>query len=222
MEKVSAVIPVKGNSSRVPGKNILPFADSNLLVNKIRQLQSAEGVCEILVSSDSDIMLEMAVNEGARAEKRPADLADESRPFGDLVEHVCGLMKYGHLMWAPVTSPCLDGKFYANTVMAYFEGLNNDYDSLTTVLPFNHFIMDEKGPYNFNPDKAVTNSQDLPKWHLWTCGCSIISKKLALQKRYIFGAKPYRVIITPYQAIDIDTQYDYELAKAMWKIYNDK
>ena len=34
-KKISAIIPVKANSSRLPGKNILPFGKSNLLLHKI-------------------------------------------------------------------------------------------------------------------------------------------------------------------------------------------
>lgn len=36
---ITAVVPVKANSSRLPGKNTLPFGNSNLLVNKIEQLK---------------------------------------------------------------------------------------------------------------------------------------------------------------------------------------
>lgn len=40
--KITAVIPVKGDSSRLKNKNILPFAESNLLIHKIRQLKQVE------------------------------------------------------------------------------------------------------------------------------------------------------------------------------------
>ena len=53
MEKsITAVIPVKAKSTRLPGKNILPFADSNLLIHKIRQLKQVESISDIVVSSD--------------------------------------------------------------------------------------------------------------------------------------------------------------------------
>ena len=61
---ITAIIPVKANSSRLPGKNILPFGNSNLLVHKIEQLKQVEEITDIIVSSDSDIMLEMAENAG--------------------------------------------------------------------------------------------------------------------------------------------------------------
>jgi CMP-N-acetylneuraminic acid synthetase len=214
---ITAVIPVKGNSSRVPGKNIKPFADSNLLVNKIRQLKKS-GVEEILVSSDSDIMLEMARKEGVRAEKRPEDLANESRPFGDLVMHVTELMKGNHLMWTPVTSPTLDGDFYRLAMQVYLEKIEEDFDSFTTVEDFKHFLIDKTGkPFNFDPMAAITNSQQLPEMYKWTCGCSIINKELARKYRYIFGVMPYCYEVTQYQGIDIDTELDYLMAKAVYE-----
>lgn len=218
--KITAIIPVKGNSSRVPGKNILPFANTNLLINKIHQLKES-GVYEILVSSDSDVMLDMAKAESVRAEKRPDDLANESRPFGDLVIHVSELMTGSHLMWAPVTSPTLDGAFYKNAMSLYEANLKNGYDSLTTVEDFKHFLIEKNGkPYNFNPDAAVTNSQQLPEMYKWTCGCSIIPVELARKYRFIFGKHPYCLEVSQYYGIDIDTEYDYRMAKAIYDMEN--
>lgn len=34
--KYTAIIPVRAGLRRLPNKNILPFGDSNLLINKIR------------------------------------------------------------------------------------------------------------------------------------------------------------------------------------------
>ena len=42
-DKITAVVPVKGNSTRLPNKNILPFGDSNLLQHKIEQLKQVKG-----------------------------------------------------------------------------------------------------------------------------------------------------------------------------------
>ena len=81
METITAVVPVKKNSSRLPNKNILPFGDSNLLVHKIRQLKQIEAVNQIIVSSDSEEMLKMAEREGVIPLLRPKQYADESLPI---------------------------------------------------------------------------------------------------------------------------------------------
>ena len=41
---ITAVVPVKANSSRLPGKNILPFGNSNLLLHKIEQLKQVDEI----------------------------------------------------------------------------------------------------------------------------------------------------------------------------------
>jgi len=219
---ITAIIPVKGSSSRLPGKNILPFGSGNLLTHKISQLKQVPLIDDILVSSDSEEMLRIASSENVRTIKRPDDLANESRPFGDLIVYITGLLRTETLMWTPVTSPTLDEEFYKKAISKYYEVIENNYDSFTTVTPFKHFLFDKGKPFNFDPDNAITNSQDLPKWDLWTCGCSIISVKLAYEKKFIFGSVPYCFEVSAYQALDIDTKFDYEVAKAMWEIYHDK
>jgi N-acylneuraminate cytidylyltransferase len=219
---ITAFIPVKGNSSRLPGKNILPFGDSNLLTHKIRQLQKVKQVTEIFVSSDSDEMLEIAEADGVTAVKRPADLSDESRPFGDLVEYAVTNIKGDHLMWTPVTSPIVDEGDYTALIDRYYSNFTEDYDSLTTVTKFKHFLLDDAGPLNFAPDKALTNSQDIPTWYMCTFGCSVISAELAVKYRYIFGNKPFRYVVSPYKGLDIDTPFDYLVTKLLWEYNNAK
>ena len=68
---ITAIVPVKGNSTRLPNKNILPFGDSNLLLHKLDQLKQVKEITDIVVSSDSDEMLEMAEKAGVTAMKRP-------------------------------------------------------------------------------------------------------------------------------------------------------
>lgn len=48
--KFTAVIPVKANSSRLPGKNIKPFGNENLLTRKIRQVKASNIADRIIVS----------------------------------------------------------------------------------------------------------------------------------------------------------------------------
>ena len=60
MNKFTAVIPVKKTSSRLPGKNLKAFGDENLLSRKIRQVKQSQIADRIVVSSNSEEMLEIA------------------------------------------------------------------------------------------------------------------------------------------------------------------
>jgi N-acylneuraminate cytidylyltransferase len=41
-DSITAIIPVREGSRRLKNKNIAPFAGSNLLVNKIKQLKEVQ------------------------------------------------------------------------------------------------------------------------------------------------------------------------------------
>ncbi|MDO4189797.1 MAG: acylneuraminate cytidylyltransferase family protein [Lachnospiraceae bacterium] len=213
---ISAVIPVKGSSSRLENKNILPFADSNLLVHKIRQLKKVDYLSEIIVSSDSDIMLEMAETEGVRAVKRPKKYADESQPFGVFLEYICDIIKGEHLMWACCTSPIVDTDLYKKAIDTYEDALTKGFDSLITVLPYQHFLLDEHGPMNFSRGLKHVNSQDLPRYYNFTNGIILSEKKNVQVWKYHFGPNVYKLEVSQPEAIDIDTYWDYVIAKAFY------
>ncbi len=212
---ISAVIPVKANSSRLPNKNILPFGASNLLVNKINYLKKTAGLREIIVSSDSDIMLEMAQNNGAIAIKRPYSLADESRPFSDFLDYISEIVQGEHLMWSCCTSPFADDILFNKAINLYFDKLKEGFDSLITVLPFQHFLLDKNGPLNFKTGKEHCNSQDLPVYEIFTNGVILAPVESVKKWHYHFGVNPYRMRVTPKEAIDIDTEFDYLFAKSL-------
>ena len=146
---ITAVIPVKGNSTRLPNKNILPFGDSNLLQHKIEQLKQVKGLHEIIVSSDSDEMLAIGEKCGVKAIKRPTKYADESVPFGMFLEYLCDTIEGAHLLYACATSPCVEPYLYEKAINVYFEKLQEGYDSLITESPYQTYMMDDNGPKNF-------------------------------------------------------------------------
>ena len=82
---ITAIIPVREGSRRLKNKNVAPFAGTNLLINKINQLKQVKEITNIVVSSDSDNMLEMARLQGVSTHKRAVEFCDEkSKTFGDM------------------------------------------------------------------------------------------------------------------------------------------
>ena len=58
--KITAVIPIRKGSQRVVGKNLRPFAGSNLLKIKIENLKRVKSIDEIIVNTDSEEAIEIA------------------------------------------------------------------------------------------------------------------------------------------------------------------
>lgn len=215
---ISAIIPVKGNSTRLENKNILPFANSNLLIHKIRQLKQVKGVTDIIVSSDSDEMLEMGESEGVRAIKRPMQYADESVPFGMFLEYISETMPNEHILWACATSPLVEAYLYEKAIQTYFKKLEEGFDSLITCCPYQTYLLDEKGPLNFSMGLEHKNSEQLPLLYHFTNGINLAPKIKLKEWHYNYGPKAYRLLINKKEAADIDDVYDYECAKAMYSM----
>ncbi len=221
MEKtITAIVPVKGNSSRLPNKNILPFGDSNLLLHKIEQLKKVKGITNIIVSSDSNRMLQMAEDAGVQAWKRPQKYADESVPFGRFLDYLCEVLPNEHILWACVTSPLVESELYEKAIQLYFEKLKEGFDSLITCLPCQSYYMDEKGPINFKMGLEHVNSEKLQPIYHFTNGINIAPKSKIAEWHYNYGPNAYRLMVNKRQAVDIDDIYDYECAKAMLNMEN--
>lgn len=214
-KSLTAVVPVKAHSSRLPGKNLLPFGGTNLLLHKIEQLKQVEEVDDIVVSSDSDEMLKMAEEAGVTALKRPKEYADESVPFGMFLEYLSNILPNDHVMWACVTSPLVEPWLYRRAIKLYFEGLEGEFDSLITVEPMRTYFMDEDGPLNFETGLAHKNSERLNPVYHFTNGINIAPKKKLAEWHYNYGSNPYRLMVGKREAVDIDDAYDYACALAM-------
>ena len=98
---ITAVIPVREGSRRLKNKNIAPFAGTNLLINKINQLKQVDEITDIVVSSDSDLMLAMASSQGVKTHKRAPEFCEEkTKTFGEVVAHICESVPGNDMHWS--------------------------------------------------------------------------------------------------------------------------
>lgn len=213
-ERITAIIPAKAMSGRLPHKNTLPFGESNLLVHKIRQLKQVDAIKEIIVSSEDDEILAMAEAEGVRAIKRPYEFSAETKPFQDFLYYIVGEATEDHVMWACCTSPMVDVETYNRGCKTYFEKLKEGYDSLITVMEYHHYLLDkDMKPYTFKWGPDHRNSQDLDKLYFFTDGIQLAPKASMREWHYYFGHKPYGMEVDLKTSTDVDTIYDYLLGR---------
>jgi N-acylneuraminate cytidylyltransferase len=214
---VVAVIPVRAGSRRLPNKNILPFGDTNLLVHKIRQLKMVPAIDHVVVSSDSDIMLSMAQNEGVLTHKRAPEYCDEkTKTFNEVVRNVAENVSDDILMWAPCVCPLTTVDSYTLALKIFGEKVlkAKEYDSVISGKKFKEYLFDEQGPVNWNPEHHVP-SQQLPEWKTIINGFYIASRSDMIKWSYLYGKNPYVYILDKKEAVDIDDAEDFAIAKAL-------
>lgn len=220
--KVSAVIPAKRDSERLPRKNSMIFSNSTLIGHKIKKLQECSEIDEIIVGSNCDEILKHIEELGAIPVKRPDEACDESvcsanKMIGDL----CGRIKTDVVVWTHCTNPNISPSTYDHAVETFLN--NRNYDSLISVdLVQEHFWMTtNKGmPYPVYHDPYHGEHQlakDLPMLYKQNGAFFIQSHKNALENSYFYGKNPQLFLIDPNESTDINTETDFKIAELLAK-----
>ena len=108
--KMLAIIPARGGSKGVPGKNFRPLHGKPLLAYSIEAARHC-AADRIVVSTDSPELAEIATRYGAEVPfLRPAELAGDNADLGQVVDHARLTLTYSgyfpdaHIVLVP-TSP---------------------------------------------------------------------------------------------------------------------
>ena len=218
--KITALIAVKANSDRVENKNIRPFADSNLLEIKLKQLQSLDIFDEVIVSSESDEVLSMCESFNVTLHKRDSFYATSEVPMSDVYEYLAKIVKTEYIAWIPVTNPLVDGQIYKNAVTSFKSMDHKVHDSLLSVSDVQEYLYHNDKPLNFTLD-PWQRSQDLIGTFAINFAINILSKKNMINLRSTVGRKPYFFTIDKSMAIDIDYMEDFILAEILYKLKRD-
>jgi N-acylneuraminate cytidylyltransferase len=207
MGKITAIIPVRAGSRRLPNKNILPFGDSNLLVHKIRQLKSVKYIDNIVVSTDSQEMIEMAKRENVDYQLRP-------------IEYIAKNIDTDILIWAPCVCPIVAPETYTSAIEKFLN-LSPEYDGVVSAKLLKEYIYGENSPVNFTVAHHVP-SQLLPNWHIIVNGFFIANKCDMINWKFVYGKKPYLYEVSKYEAIDIDDKLDFKFAQIAYDVVREK
>lgn len=212
---ITAIIPVREGSRRLKNKNIAPFAGTNLLINKINQLKHVKEIDNIVVSSDSDLMLAMAESQGVLTHKRAAEFCDEkTKTFGEVVAHICANVEGDDILWATCTAPLVFPKNYKEAIALYYKALADGFDSLVSMEVFRRYVWDDKGPINYELGIKHVPSQQLPPLYFVTDGILLAPRTKMIEWKYFHGRNPYRYILDKRTSIDIDDGLDLACARA--------
>jgi len=86
--RVLAVIPARGGSKGIPGKNVALLAGKPLLVHSIEVARSVPAVTGVVVSTDDDVIASTARHAGAEVVTRPAEISGDDASSETALLHV--------------------------------------------------------------------------------------------------------------------------------------
>ncbi len=210
-----AIIMVRSGSTRVPNKNIRPFAGTNLLTIKVEQLKRIKELDGVIVNSNDDEMLSIAKELGVETVKRDPYYASNSVSINDVYKNLAENCDADYILHCTVTNPLLEDKTIHKVIEKFFE-LEGEYKSVNTANLVKDFLWLDGKPINYDVSK-MPKSQDLPDIMALNFAANMISRKDMIESRNVISSKPYLMAIDDIEATDIDYEVDFFKAEYFYK-----
>lgn len=224
-----AVIPARGGSKGLPGKNIKLLNGKPLIAYTIEAALKSKFIDRVIVSTDDKKIAEVAFKYGAEVPfLRPKELSeDNSKSIDNFIYTIDKLNKYNNRIQSFIvlqpTSPLRKSKHIDEAISLF-----NKKDALSVIsvvqsqIPLNwHKKILNSGVLVDYFENCVNNQnrQEGEKVYLPN-GAIYIFNFLALKKNYnYYNEKTYPYIMNEVDSVDIDTLLDFKLAELLIKGY---
>lgn len=218
--KIKALLPMKGNSERVPNKNMRDFDGVPLYHAVVKSLLGSKYIECVVINTDSEIIEKDAketFGDKIIIINRPIEIQGDFVSMNDIIAYDLSKLEGEHFLQTHSTNPLLKSETIDRAVEKYFDGLEN-FDSVFGVTKVQTRFYDKNAKaINHNPNELL-RTQDLEPMYEENSNFYIFSKdsfKNVGEKR--IGLKPQIFEVNKLEAVDIDEPEDFILAELLYK-----
>lgn len=224
--RVLAIIPARGGSKGVPGKNIKILGGKTLINHAIDCAKNSNKVNKIVITTDAEEIAKVAQEEDIQIIKRPKEMANDFSNVTEAVRHVLDSIKeedYDILVLLQPTAPLRTGR-QLDEIISMFE-LDSDLEGVISVIPTQDvhparmYNVEMDGTMNsFLKNGETLRRQDLnPVYYRNGCFYAIRKTAFLAQNSFMPNHKKAYVMDSNW-LVNIDNQRDFALATVL---YND-
>lgn len=216
MTNTVAIVPMRHNSERVPGKNYRSLAGIPLYHHVVRTLSEVSEIDSIVVDTDSDFIIEDCAKHFPRVKLlvRPEHLRDGNIAMNDVLRNTLDQIHADVVVQTHSTNPFLKPKT-VSAALRFFGRSSRDFDSLFSVTRLQARLWDaESRPVNHDPSMLL-RTQDLPPIFIENSCFFIFTPELLRERGNRIGARPHMFEMSALEAVDIDTEEDFALASTI-------
>lgn len=210
--KTVALVPIRLNNRRLPGKNLKPFTNGRPLCHYIfaTLLEMPELAGVYAYCSDPAIVAYLP--EGVTWLRRDPSMDRDTPPIiGDVARSFAELVEADQYLLTHATAPFIRASSIRRALAAVAAG---DHDSAFAVVKKSTFVWYQGQPLNFGPGEIV-RTQDLTPVYEETSGFYLYGRQPALRGLRV-GDRPKYIEISAIEAVDIDEPVDFEIADAIF------
>lgn len=211
--QITAVIPVRSGSTRCKHKNIRNFGDTNLLKLKIETLKKVKSIDKILVSSNCDIMLNIAKDMGVDNHKRDEEYCTSNCSGSKFMVNLAEQVSTEYFLYSTCVTPLASYHLVEQCIDQLY--MLQNYDSVVLANFSKNFIWDINKPINYDLDNAPP-SQELPEYYIPNFACCLIQTDKVIKYKNVIGKKPYFIETDVVSGLDVDESSDFITAELLY------
>lgn len=207
---ISAIVPIKLNSRRLPNKNFLLLGEKPLCRYIFETLSDIPIINDTFCYTSQAQVLSFLPNSVQLLPRQPrldGDNIEANELFLDAISRI----ESDIILICHATSPFVEKKSIVSALNILLSG---EYDSVFSARSFKSYAWYQDKPLNYNPF-SMRQTQSLDPVYIETSGFYMFWKKDYMQTNSRIGSNPYMYILDEREAIDIDYPEDFALAKRL-------
>ncbi|MEH6587172.1 MAG: acylneuraminate cytidylyltransferase family protein [Halioglobus sp.] len=219
MTKIVALLPMKANSERVPGKNFRHFVNKPLFRWILDSLLAVPDIDLVVVNTDArDILAQNGLTGSNRVvirDRSPEICGDHVSMNKVIADDLANISADTYLM-THTTNPLLSSRTIDSALQQYLgDAASGNVDSLFTVNKIQtRFYREDGSAVNHDPDHLV-RTQDLEPWYEENSNLYIFSKESFSATNARIGERPGMFVTPRTESLDIDEPEDWDIAAAV-------
>jgi len=221
--KIIALLPMKGNSERVPNKNLKDFAGKPLYHRTMEVLLDSKYIDKVIVNTDSETIKEDLLTyfpNNVIIIDRPKEIIGDLVSMNKIIDYDIHQVAADFYLQTHSTNPLLKTTSVDDAIEKMI-ALSNEgvYDSIFSVTRLQTRLYKASGePFNHNPEELL-RTQDLEPLYEENSNFYIFTKESFEKsggKR--IGNHPFMFEIDKIEAVDIDEPQDFVIAETLYKL----
>jgi len=215
--QITALVPMRHHSKRVPGKNYRPFAGRMLYQHIIGSLLGCNLISEVVIDTDSPTIMEDASQNfpQVRLIERLEDLRSDTVPMNDVLLYDVTKVESDYYLQTHSTNPLLSTETITDAIQLFLDKYPS-YDSLFSVTAVQRRLWDNLGrAINHNP-AILLRTQDLPAVYEENSCLYIFDRRVLETRHNRIGERPLMFEMDRIEAWDIDDELDFRIGEFLY------